>query len=147
MEKSLAAREKIVAHLRDGEICKGYTRDFDGLRTSFHVYSPENPVARSCRIELDELKALFYVRSWKGRPGRVERSYSFDQEQHPRGRRAAVRFRDGERIWGYVLDEEPGDTGFFLIPANPQDNNLKIFVIHSAMEEISFLPDEVETSH
>lgn len=147
MEKSLAAREKIVAHLRDGEICKGYTRDFDGLRTSFHIYSSENPVARSCRIELDELKALFYVRSWKGRPGRVERSYSFDQEQQPGGRRAAVRFRDGERIWGYVLDEEPGDTGFFLIPANPQDNNLKIFVIHSAMEEIFFLPDEVETSH
>jgi hypothetical protein len=147
MEKTLAAREKIVAHLKDGEICKGYTRDFDGLRPSFHVYSSENPVARSYRIELDELKALFYVRSWKGRPGRVERSYSFAQEQSSTGRRAAVRFRDGERIWGYVLDEEPGDAGFFLIPANPEDNNLKIFVIHSAMEEISYLPAEVEASH
>jgi hypothetical protein len=147
MEKTLAAREKIVAHLKDGEICKGYTRDFDGLRASFHVYSPENPVARSCRIELDELKALFYVRSWKGRAGRVERSYSFAGNQNPEGRRATVRFRDGERIWGYVLEDEPAEAGFFMIPANSQDNNLRIFVIHSAMEEISYLPDDVETTH
>jgi hypothetical protein len=147
MENTQAAREKIVAHLKDGEICKGYTRDFDGLRRSFHVYSSESPVARSCRIELDELKALFYVRCWKGRSGRVDRSYSFAQEGRPLGRRAAVRFRDGERIWGYVLDEEPGDAGFFMIPANTEDNNLKIFVIHSAMEEISYLPEEVEVSH
>lgn len=147
MEKSLAAREKIVAHLKGGEICKGYTRDFDGLRTSFHVYSSEDPVARSCRIDLDELKALFYVRCWKGSQGRVVRRYSFAHEERPQGRRAAVRFRDGERIWGYVLDEEPGDAGFFMIPANPLDNNLKIFVIHSAMEEISYLPDDLETNH
>ena len=147
MEQSQADREKVVAHLKDGEICKGYSRDFNGLRQAFHVYSPESPVARSRRIELDELKALFYVRSWKGRAGRVDRRYSFAEAKRPSGRRAAVRFRDGERIWGYVLEEEPAAVGFFMIPANPQDNNLKVFVLRSSMEDLSYLPEESLTSH
>jgi len=147
MDQALADREKVVAHLKDGEICKGYSRDFNGLRPAFHVYSPEAPVARSRRIEVDELKALFFVRSWQGRAGRVERRYSFAREERPSGRRAAVRFRDGERIWGYVLEGEPKAAGFFLIPANPEDNNLKVFVLRSSMEDLAYLPDEGETAH
>ena len=150
MEATSSRRTKVVAHLRDGEIFKGFSRDFDGVRTSFHVYSTGESVARSRRIDLDELKALFYVRSWGRGPGRVNRSYTFgnmDRAMNDPGRRAAIRFRDGEQIWGYVLDDEMSDAGFFLIPANPEDNNIKIFVVRSSLEEIAYLPDANGTEH
>ncbi len=39
------------------------------------------------------------------------------------------------------------DSGFFLIPANPEDNNIKIFVVRSSVEDMAFLPDEEGTEH
>ncbi len=147
MQTGAMKRAKLVAHLRDGEIFKGYSRDFDGVSPSFHVYTADESVGRSRRIDLDELKALFYVRSWGRGPGRVDRTYAFGAQVMEPGRRAAVRFRDGEQIWGYVLDDEVSDSGFFLIPANPEDNNIKIFVVRSSVEDMAFLPDEEGTEH
>lgn len=147
MEPMSDQRAKLVAHLRDGEIFKGYSRDFDGLRPTFHVYSTDAPVASSRRIDLDELKAIFYVRSWGRAPGRADRTYAFQETPQEPGRRAAVQFQDGERIWGYVLDEQVSESGFFLIPANPEDNNLKIYVVRSATEEVAFLPARTQTDH
>jgi hypothetical protein len=58
-----------------------------------------------------------------------------------------VRFRDGERIWGYVLDGDGAESGFYLVPANPEDNNIKIFVVHSAVDEMSYMDRETGTGH
>lgn len=142
MQGTPGQRDKLVAHFRDGQVYKGYSSDFDGLRSSFHVYSTEAPVASSRRLDLDELKAIFYVRTWGRGPGREDRTYSFDDETCAPGRRAAVQFRDGERIWGYVLDDHLSEAGFFLIPANPDDNNIKIFVVRDATEEVAYLPEK-----
>jgi hypothetical protein len=131
----------------DGQVYKGYSSDFDGQRPSFHVYSNEAPVASSRRLDLDELKAVFYVKTWGRGPGREDRTYTFDHGQEVQGRRAAVQFHDGERIWGYVLDETLNDSGFFLIPANPEDNNIKIYVVRSATEQVAYLPDKSDSSH
>jgi hypothetical protein len=139
----LESRPKLVAHLKDGEIFKGHSHDFDATGETFHVFSSESPVACSRRIEIEELKALFFVRSWGRARHRVVRRYAFGVggcRTEP-GRRAVVRFRDGERIWGYVLHDAPAKTGFYLVPANPEDNNLKIFVVHSALEELRYFDD------
>ena len=142
MQQSESQRDKLVAHFRDGQVYKGYSSDFDGLRASFHVYSTEAPVASSRRLAMDDLKAIFYVRTWGRGPGREDRTYTFDNGSGEPGRRAAVQFRDGERIWGYVLDDHLSEAGFFLIPANPDDNNIKIFVVRSATEEVAYLPEK-----
>jgi hypothetical protein len=147
MERTSVQRDKLVAHLRDGQVYKGYSSDFDGLRPRFHVYSTEAPVASSRLLDLDELKAIFYVRSWGRGPGREDRTYTFGPSAGEPGRRAAVQFRDGERIWGYVMDEHLSEAGFFLIPANPDDNNIKIYVVRSATEEVAYLPEKGERSH
>jgi hypothetical protein len=48
-----------------------------------------------------------------------------------------VTFKDGEEIWGYLDDDADQDEiGFLFYPADKEDNNLKIYVIRSAMEGI-----------
>ena len=140
-------REKLVAHLRDGEVLKGYSRDFRPDEPSFHLLSPGEPVASSRRVDVLALKALFFVRTWGRPPGQTGRNYRFGvggMKQEP-GRRAVVRFHDGERVWGYAIDEV--DSGFYLVPADPSDNNLKIYVNHSSVEEFSYLDTTDEITH
>jgi hypothetical protein len=50
-----------------------------------------------------------------------------------------VEFYDGEEIWGYSLDYRTGAPGFYLVPADPTDNNQKIFVVSSSLVNIQFL--------
>lgn len=134
-------RMKLVAHLKDGEVVKGYSRDFTEGTDTFHLLSLEKPVATSQRIEVDGLKAAFFVRSWGRASGHVVRRYRFGvggMMKEP-GRRVVVHFRDGERIWGYALDEAGPEGGFFLVPADPEDNNIKIFVVNSSLHDLQYL--------
>lgn len=134
-------REKVVAHLRDGEIVKGYSRDFSDSIGSFHILNNTEPVATSRKVAVDDLKALFFVRTWGRSPGLVLRNYRFGvggMRGEP-GRRAMVKFQDGEKVWGYVMPHRSSREGFYLIPADPEDNNLKIYVVRSSLDEIYYL--------
>ena len=125
---------KIVAHMKDGSIHKGVTHDFEPETESFHVLPAEGggvPV----RVDSDDMKALFYVRDYIGNRDFVARRQF--AEAQAADRKAIVKFKDGEEIWG-ILGEgaEQENTGFFFFPADEQDNNIRIFVIRSALEEL-----------
>lgn len=141
-------RQKLVAHLKGGEVVKGYSRDFGPGSSHFHLLSLNEPIASSRRISVDDLKAAFLVKSWGRSEGHVIRRYAFGvggMKAEP-GRRTLVRFQDGERIWGYALDQEAPEGGFWLVPADPDDNNLRVFVVHSSITALEFL-DGSETAH
>jgi len=126
--------QKIVAHLKQGAIHKGVTHDFDPDSETFHVLPGEGggvPV----RVRTDDMKALFWVKDYLGNRHFVARR-TFDDGKD--GRQAIVTFEDGEEIWGTVGrdSEEGSDTGFFLTPADEEDNNIRIFVIRSAMKDL-----------
>ena len=148
MEKFPPLRDKIVAHLKDGEIVKGHSRDFDPGMDSFHLFSLDTPVARSRRIEVDHMKALFFVHTWGRPPGEASRRYHFGVGgmKEP-GRRAIARFQDGEQIPGYLLDEPIPQAGFYMVPADPSDNNIKIFVVRSSLDELRVLEESDSVGH
>ena len=126
---------KIVVHTKDGKIHKGVTHDFDASAESFHLLPAEGGGV-PMRLVLEDLKALFYVKDYLGNRHFVaSRSFEGSEMQ---GRRAVVTFEDGEEIWGTLSegsDDESG-SGFFFIPADKEDNNLRIFVIRSAMKDL-----------
>jgi hypothetical protein len=125
---------KIVVHLRDGAIHKGVTHDFEPGVEAFHLLPAEGGGV-PMRFRLDQLKALFYVKDYIGNRDFVARR-QFD-EAHRAARKAIVSFHDGEEIWGILgegVDEE--GTGFYFFPADKRDNNLRIFVVRSAMKEL-----------
>ena len=125
---------------------KGFSRDFDPARESFHLVRREGEVAASQEIRLEDLKALFQVKTW----GRKDKHLGHQQDGFPEKARPArapapsavktvIEFYDGEKIFGYSLDYDPNRRGFFVVPADPGDNNRKIFVLTSSLVNIQFL--------
>lgn len=125
---------KVVVHLKDGRIHKGVTHDFAPGEKSFHLLPAEGGGV-PMRVAVDDMKALFYVKDYIGNRDFVARKQFADA--HAAARKAIVSFEDGEEIWG-ILGEGADDdgTGFFFFPADQRDNNIRIFVIRSAMKEL-----------
>ncbi len=124
---------------------KGFSRDFDPACDSFHLVRREGQVAASQEIRLEDLKALFHVKTW----GRKDK-HSGMVAGFPAAKRASkgasgplvktvIEFYDGEKIFGYSLDYDPNRQGFYVVPADPADNNRTIYVVHSALVNIQFV--------
>ena len=124
---------------------KGFSRDFDPARDSFHIVRREGQVAASQEIRLEDLKALFHVKTWGRKDKHAGMVAGF-----PAAKRASkggvgplvktvIEFYDGEKIFGYSLDYDPNRRGFYVVPADPADNNRTIYVVHSALVNIQFV--------
>ena len=124
---------KIVVHMKDGVIHKGVTHDFDPSAGSFHLLPAEGGGV-PLRVDSSEMKALFYVKDYIGNRDFVARK-QFDDAQRS-GRRAILTFLDGEEIWGTVDGTVEEERGFFLTPSDKEDNNVRIFVVRSALKEL-----------
>jgi hypothetical protein len=134
-----AVQDKVVARYQDGRLLKGFTIDFIPEAEVFHlllVTSTQGsaPVA----VRLAELKALFFVREFQGRPDYSDRK-EFDPARPPAGRKVRVIFKDGELILGTTPEYQPGHLGFFVVPADPKSNIERCFVVSSATRDVTFL--------
>jgi hypothetical protein len=137
--------DKLVAHFKDGAVARGYSRDFRPEGEVFHLMSWDGEVTSSRKIHVDQLKALFHVKTW----GRAKRHSERRREFPPQAvlekpvtesaARTIVEFFDGEEIWGYADGYHSPTPGFFLFPVDPEDNNRKIFVVRSSLVNIQFL--------
>ena len=130
--------QKIVVHLTGGAIHKGVTHDFSPTTDSFHVLSGEGggvPV----KIRVADMKAMFWVKDYLGNRDFVARR-DFDPAKRVQGRRAVLTFHDDETIWGMVTEDEAGLPGFFFVPADEADNNIRIFVIRASVKELRWAP-------
>jgi hypothetical protein len=128
--------DKVVAHFKDGKTARGFTQDFRPDGESFHLL-PSEGGGIPTKIRLEDLKALFYVKDWGAMRRQVERAKRFGGDQPP-GQKTVVEFRDGERIWGYAEEYSPNSRGFYFIPADPQENNTRIFIVNSSVKQIHF---------
>jgi len=55
------------------------------------------------------------------------------------GRRMEVTFHDNEIIIGSTLSYRGAGNGFFLQPADPRSNNLRVFVTPAGLQQVRFL--------
>src|SRR5262245_44622819 len=131
--------DKVVAHYKDGRIVKGHTRDFSPGRDSFTLH-PYVGVTGPLPVFLDELKAVFHVRTFEGNRDHPPSRGKVGMVEEPRfsqvmenGRRVALQFNDGERLWGYAEMDDPPERGFFFFPTDPGDNNLRVYVVRSSL--------------
>jgi hypothetical protein len=125
-------KQKVVARYRDGRVVKGFTEDFTPKRESFTLSEEEGRTAS--RIGLEELKAIFFVKSLEGDRNYSERKLQIPEK--PMGKQILISFEDGEVIRGSALGVNLTPLGFFLFPADPGCNNKRIFVIKSAVKEL-----------
>jgi hypothetical protein len=128
--------QKIVVRYAEGQLLKGYTQDFSPARSQFSIWPSVTATAQErIIVPLARLKGVFFVRDFAGNPGYVERT-DVDKAQH--GRRIEVTLVDDEVVVGRTLSYRPDGYGFFVFPADPLANNIRIFIVSSAVRQVRF---------
>jgi hypothetical protein len=125
--KTLDNQDKVVVAFLNGGRTKGYVHDFSALEESFNLLPYEDDIqGEEVKIELTDLKAVFFVREFALSPKHYE---ALAPAASVASRRIEVTFKDGEKIVGRTEGYHPQLIGFFIFPAYPRDNNIRIFVI------------------
>lgn len=135
----MAEQNHVVVHYANGKLLKGTTENFYPNRPSFHVvpHGGGSPV----EVRGSDLKALFFVKSLEGTTHQPALTFETSAAANAQGKKIAVLFKDGEIICGYSLAYVPGREGFFMTPAMPGSNNLRIYVVCASAREIKSGPD------
>ncbi len=129
-------RSKVVVAYLDGRRLKGYVYNFSALHETFRLFLHEEaPQARGTDVLVNDLKAVFFVKDFAGNP-----AYKESQRVDPArvGRRIEVTFADGEVINGTTDAYNPHKPGFFISPADPEWNTLRVFVVKKNAQQIRF---------
>lgn len=140
--------QRVVVRFADGKILKGHVRNFSAGEP--FVLLEEVGTRTEQGIPIDELKAIFFVKTFEGVSGyRDKKLYGIRKNI---GRKVYVRFNDGESMVGFLEGDVPWkkgfflskpDTkhkGFFLIPVDSDSNNIKVFVVGSSIKDITLMP-------
>jgi hypothetical protein len=146
-EVHMGTGEMIIARFRDGRVVKGYVRDFridaDAIAMSDHKTEDEHT------IPFDALKGVFFVKNFKGSSFYDEKKiYGIGENI---GTKVYVKFRDNEGLVGFIEGDVPWDRGFslaklgekakgfFMTPVDNKSNNNKVFVVGSAIQDITIV--------
>jgi len=129
---------KIVIRYSDGRVIKGFTQDFFPTKELFHLTPLDNPSGGSIEVSMKDLKAIFMVVDFVGHPQYRERKKYVEGEK-PSGRKVEVTFIDGEVLVGSTLGYDPKRQGFFIFPADPKSNNIRVYVVSSCVEKVRYL--------
>lgn len=127
-------KQNVVARFQDGSLLKGVTSDFFPNKDEFHLVLNESEERRSIRVE--DLKAVFFVHTFDGKPEYNERH---DVERGGMGRKIRVDFSDGETLTGYTSGYAPNRKAFFVFPVDPDSNNDRIYVVTAATRAVEFI--------
>lgn len=127
--------QKVVARFIDGRVVRGFTTEFQPSKPYLQV-STDPASTETVHLPFAQLKALFFVRDFLGNPCHIE-SQTFTAE--PQGRKVVVTFQDGEVLTGSTVGYRNGDRGFFVQPADPQSNNLRVYVVPGSKHQVRFL--------
>jgi hypothetical protein len=129
---------KFVLRYANGGVIKGFTRDFYPNKDRFHFIPADNPSGGATEVFIKDLKAIFVVRDFFGNSQYHERK-KFIEEEKPSGRKLEVTFVDGEVLVGSTLGYDLKRPGFFMFPADPKSNNIRVFVVSSAVKTVRYL--------
>jgi len=130
---------KIVARYLDGEMVKGYTQDFAPNKPAFHIFPQDSTAStESVEVLLKDLKAIFFVRDFAGRPDYQEHK-NYSKGERFSGRVVEVTFNDGEVLVGSTMGYDPKRPGFFIFPVDPQSNNARVFALSKAVRLVRYL--------
>ncbi len=88
------------------------------------------------KINIKDLKAIYFVKDLSGDSTYNEKN---DVERAGLGRKIKVQFSDSETQVGYTQGYAPGRPGFFVVPCDPDSNNLRVFVVTAATKKVEFV--------
>lgn len=128
------AANKIVVHDKGGNILKGTKADFLPKRPLFHIAVGGIHGEEVKKIFMDNLKAIFFVKDFSGNRDYKETKNLSDRPTS--GKKIRAVFKDGEIISGHTHVLNLNQPGFFLVPADPQSNNERIYIVFSSLRKL-----------
>ena len=135
--------QKVVAHFIAGDIVKGTSADVDPGRPLCHIQSPERGAVE---VNLSDVKALFFVRDFGGKPDYDESHQPQSGDIRLRGSRTVeLTFHDGEKLGCLMNRYPPNRPFFFVLPMDQRSNNIRILVNREAvasMKEVQAVPTD-----
>ncbi len=132
-----AMANAIVARFVDGRVVKGMSLDVDPARPTCHVRTLTGEMVK---VELRELKALFFVHGLDGDRARRDSAEIEPNDARVTGSRVVkVCFADGEEIVGIALRYPPNRPMYFLTPVDKKGNNVRILVNSAQVKEITLV--------
>jgi hypothetical protein len=135
---------KVVVKYVNGKIIKGFMQNFSPNKDSFHLIPADKSSGGSIEVLVKHLKAIFVVRDFMGNPQHDERK-KYVEGENPSGLKLEVTFADGEVIVGStLLGYDPKRQGNFIVPADPNSNNIRVFAVSSAVKSVRQLFDNPE---
>ncbi len=144
--KRRVERQRLVVRTREGKTFYGSCLALNPLSTGFSLEMAEStgePTGKTNRFNFNDLKAVFYVKSFDGKESKDT------QVGHtpPAGAPMIVEFADGEIMQGYVMQRVNADTPrFHLIPKESNSNNISILVETAAVAGV-YTPEEYKDKH
>lgn len=130
-------QNKVVIRYQDGRLEKGITIDFSPSKDVFHITPPDAaPGAKPLEISVPELKAVFFVKQFEGNSQYNDKK-EFEPNKTVFGRKIKMTFKDGEMLVGTTTGYDPTRPGFFILPADPQSNIERCFVVKSATKNVA----------
>jgi len=128
---------KVVVRYSDGRVIKGVTKNFLPNKNRFHLSLADKPSREAVEVFVNDLKAVFIVRDFIGDLSYEERKSRPEMEK-PSGRKVEVTFVDGEVLVGSTLGYDLKRQGFFVFPADPRSNNIRVYAVSSAVREMRY---------
>jgi hypothetical protein len=124
---------KVVVKFKDNRVAKGQTNNFFPNKAFFHLQELEG---QTVEIQIDDLKAIFFVKTFEGNK---DHKKAYNDPVAGGGRKIRVEFLDGETIVGYTTGYSKDRPGFYMVPADLQGNNERIFVVTKATRKVEML--------
>jgi hypothetical protein len=129
---------RVVVRYSCGRIIKGFTQDFFPSKKLFHLTPTDNPSGEPIEVFIEDLKAVFMVQDFSGHRSYKEQKKYVEGEK-PSGQKVEVTFIDGEVLVGSTLGRDLNRQGFFIFPADPKSNNIRVYVVSSFVEKVRYL--------
>ncbi|GAB4113485.1 MAG: hypothetical protein Kow00103_05560 [Candidatus Caldatribacteriota bacterium] len=130
---------KMVVKYKDGTIIKGWSTNFNPNQDIFHLHPLEEYGTELVEVNVNELKAVFFVKDYKGNKDyKKVRTFEGQPQPIPSQRKIIIIFKDGENFYGTTHSFNPERKGFFAYPIDPHDNNERVFVVNPAVNSVKF---------
>ena len=126
---------KVVIRYVSGKVIKGFTQDFFPNKDRFHLHHAAKSSGEAVEVQIKDLKAIFFVQDFEGNAQYSERK-SYGEGERAQGRKVEVTFADGEVLVGSTMGYDPNRPGFFIFPADPKSNNMRVFVVSSSVKKV-----------
>ena len=123
----------VVARYMDGRVVKGISIDVDPAKPICHVRAE----GKAQEVKLGDLKALFFVRDLAGNPVYDDNKRPQTNDMRLRGSHTIIlSFKDGEKIVGITHHYPPSRPFYFVLPMDPNSNNIRVLVNRAAVVKV-----------